>query len=1066
MYRSNNGTDPDYERPMWTFGSLLFAILAIITLQGLRSLLYPSDSYHPAAYDEPHSRPFIRQLFQSLNAPQIITALVVLITIALSILTLSFTLQGTSDYRVSIAFVASLALALVSTLLVALVTPNRFFLAFVSFLLCALAAVTHATLPADQQDIVSILLSAALVSTGILELDLATLPGTERDTFRRWGEVATVTALLATFYAFAQMSLAVLFSSLFLLMVLGALIATEKRSPTERVLTAFAFMVTLAGAAIYFARPLTPLVGVIYLSGAAVIFLSSLFQETEWAKAREIPASYLVNEPYPHFFLNTITVLPSKRPFEPDKAKALVEALLSNTSHLGLSIVGRAGEGIVWHVMTWDNPEVLPQLRANLEATSKHTETLLMENAPQHSLPTFRQLLLFGLANDYAAPLPFTDQIATHDPLVFLTQRMMGLQDQYGESIEYQVLVTTASAEGNERARVRLKAGKIRPLANLWQDTKNPIKGFTEKLLTQKLENPLYHAFIALILESRDEKRFAVLRQAARDIEQYYVPGHNRLVLVTQSEVYHVQDAAIAEQPDLPRLLEVWKQKHSALWRNALCVLSPLEIAALWHLPSELNESETIAWAHGQVPEALFNQTDGVPLGQTTTPGVRPKTVYLKPSDRTAHQYIAGMTKTGKSTLMLRLIQSDIAAGHGVGVIDPHSKLIEQIIRTSIPRERQNDVVLLELGQSEYPVPLNPFRLEPGVSYDDAYNIVMFVLQKVYEDIWLDGQTDQYLRNAVRLVLLDKQATPHDLIRVFQDAPYRNALLQQLETARPDDSIASVTVKDFWTSYGKKKAGEQDRIQAPIIHRTGIFRQSDLTSLMLHHPNSLNYQEIISQKKIVLIDVSGKEIAQDVGNLETLLISGFLMGAASLDIHEDDSTSRFYLYVDEIERAGKAPLSNILSESRKYGLALILANQFLDQVPEATLNAVIGNVGITSVFQVGTKDATFLARKFAPELTDHDLINLDLHKIAVKMRHGDKTLPTIVLKTEEPKSIGSGVSIAELRNRGENRLTAANIAKWFRERYRPDTPEMSSDPNPPDSPPNPDSGGLVEDFET
>ena len=238
MYGSSNGPDADYERPMWTCGSLLFGILAIVTLQGLRALLYPSNKYHPVAYDEPHSRPFISQLFQSHNAPQIITAVVVLITTASSVLTLSFTLQGSSDYRVSIALVASLALALVSTFLVALVMPNHFFLAFASFLLCALAAVTHAILPIDQQDVVSVSLSVALVITGVLELHLVLLPGTERDTFRRWGEVASVTAFLATFYAFAQMSLSVLLSSLFLLMLLGALIGTEERSATERVLTA------------------------------------------------------------------------------------------------------------------------------------------------------------------------------------------------------------------------------------------------------------------------------------------------------------------------------------------------------------------------------------------------------------------------------------------------------------------------------------------------------------------------------------------------------------------------------------------------------------------------------------------------------------------------------------------------------------------------------------------------------------------------------------------------------------------------------------------------------------
>ena len=50
----------------------------------------------------------------------------------------------------------------------------------------------------------------------------------------------------------------------------------------------------------------------------------------------------------------------------------------------------------------------------------------------------------------------------------------------------------------------------------------------------------------------------------------------------------------------------------------------------------------------------------------------------ISTADQRQHIYLIGKTGSGKSTLLRNLIVQHIAAGHGVGLIDPHGDLAEE----------------------------------------------------------------------------------------------------------------------------------------------------------------------------------------------------------------------------------------------------------------------------------------------------------------------------------------------------------------------------------------------------
>ena len=67
--------------------------------------------------------------------------------------------------------------------------------------------------------------------------------------------------------------------------------------------------------------------------------------------------------------------------------------------------------------------------------------------------------------------------------------------------------------------------------------------------------------------------------------------------------------------------------------------------------------------------------------------------LMLADRDRARHTYILGATGTGKSTLMQRLINQDIANGEGIILIDPHGDLSREVA-ASVPASRRSELII------------------------------------------------------------------------------------------------------------------------------------------------------------------------------------------------------------------------------------------------------------------------------------------------------------------------------------------------------------------------------------
>ena len=93
----------------------------------------------------------------------------------------------------------------------------------------------------------------------------------------------------------------------------------------------------------------------------------------------------------------------------------------------------------------------------------------------------------------------------------------------------------------------------------------------------------------------------------------------------------------------------------------------------------------------------------------------------------------------------------------------------------------------------------------------------------------------------------------------------------------------------------------------------------------------------------------------------------------------------FSVYIDEFQNYSTDSIATILSEARKYGLSLIMANQFISQLDENVRDSVFGNVGSMISFRVGPDDAEYLIKQYAPAFDASDLVNIPNHYFAARV---------------------------------------------------------------------------------
>lgn len=413
------------------------------------------------------------------------------------------------------------------------------------------------------------------------------------------------------------------------------------------------------------------------------------------------------------------------------------------------------------------------------------------------------------------------------------------------------------------------------------------------------------------------------------------------------------------------------------------------ELATVFHLPTPVIASiPNIAWGRkllGEPPENLPVITAQTPAEEKKDINAFARTIYKNVAsvygihrvDRRRHMYVIGKTGTGKSTLLANMAISDLKNDEGMCVIDPHGDLVETLLNY-IPSRRINDVIYFDPSDPEKTVQINLFEGTNIVHRELIASGIVSVFRKLYAYSW-GPRLEYILRNALLTLLKSETARLSDIIEMLTNKSFRQKLVAQL-----DDDI----LKNFWEQEFDTM---QDKLRteaiAPILNKVGQFVSSPLVRDVVNSRySSFSIEEAMDSGKIILVNLSQGKLGEDNATLLGAMLITKIQLAAMARVHIPEEERRdFYLYVDEFQNFATESFTKILSEARKYRLDLILANQYMGQIPEDVQKAIFGNCGSIVSFVTGSEDAGVLAREFNNRYTADELVSLGKHQIVNKI---------------------------------------------------------------------------------
>ncbi|MBI3468315.1 MAG: DUF87 domain-containing protein [Planctomycetes bacterium] len=212
-------------------------------------------------------------------------------------------------------------------------------------------------------------------------------------------------------------------------------------------------------------------------------------------------------------------------------------------------------------------------------------------------------------------------------------------------------------------------------------------------------------------------------------------------------------------------------------------LLSTEEAATLWHLPTLAVRAPTMAIVESRELEAPVTlptpmEHPGLAVFGVAAFRFRRERFGILPDDRRRHVVVLGKTGMGKSTLLLNLLASDIAAGRGVGLVDPHGDLAETVLQ-SVPKWRTNDVVLFDAGDATYPLSFNVLACPRPEQRPLVASGIVGAFKKAYSDSW-GPRLEHILRNAVLALLEAPHASLVSVLRLLVEPHYRKTIVPKV----------------------------------------------------------------------------------------------------------------------------------------------------------------------------------------------------------------------------------------------------------------------------------------------
>lgn len=354
----------------------------------------------------------------------------------------------------------------------------------------------------------------------------------------------------------------------------------------------------------------------------------------------------------------------------------------------------------------------------------------------------------------------------------------------------------------------------------------------------------------------------------------------------------------------------------------------------------------------------------------SATPGDK-RRVGIAATDAVFHGLALGPVGSGKSTVLLHLIEADMKAGRPVAVLDPKRQLIDDVL-ARVPASRLDDVVVLDVADQP-PVGFNPLDVR-GRDPDVVVDGIMSVFGSLFTDGWGPRTLDIFsgtLRTLARASVNHDPATLLDIPRLLTDPAFRRTMTTQVAD---DEGLAG-----FWAWYESQSPQAQAAaIAAPLNKLRQLLLRPALVRVLDQRQARFGLRNIWRDNKILLVPLNEGLIGAGTASMLGSLIVADLWQAVQERASEKHPEQRpGMVYVDEAPRFLHLPhsLADALAISRSLGVGWFLAAQYRAQFGKEMRSGLDMNARSKIVFATEHKDAAHYA-KATSALTSEDFTAL------------------------------------------------------------------------------------------
>ena len=387
--------------------------------------------------------------------------------------------------------------------------------------------------------------------------------------------------------------------------------------------------------------------------------------------------------------------------------------------------------------------------------------------------------------------------------------------------------------------------------------------------------------------------------------------------------------------------------------------------------------------------------------------------------------YLSGKPRTGKSTAMLNLVLHDFAHGRGACVIDPHGELIEQIVER-LPIQHYADldrVVVFDPANLERPIGIDLLDAKNCFEEDHAIQFMIEVIERITPPFARGPVLFQCVRNTMRL-LFETRGRLTDIPQLLTSPAAVMPVLKSVS-----DPMLRRYWEDVWPPLATSHDGES--ALAYVTSKFSQFIEDRCLRNIFGQRDGLDFRRVIDQGQLLLVDLRrgtlGSHRSQFLGLVVLHCLERAVMRAPA------SGRGGFSVYIDEVHEFDVENLRRMTTAFPKQQVALIMANQSINDLGDRLGEAVLGSTANFLILRQGLGAASRLEELTQPRFDDRDLMALEDHHAVYRGDVRSRRSARIVLRPP-PRALHDARAVTEIRRAGaamigrEKRQVEAMIA--------------------------------------